>query len=110
MQVGFICTSASIMPELSTWNTATVLARGIELVGRRSSSGMALIWFSRPDADRRSPCRRRMQAAPCPWMRSMAFWITVSVLRPRKSNFTSPACSTHFMLNWVAGMSERGSR
>ena len=35
---------------------------------------------------------------------------TVSVLRPRKSNFTSPACSTHFMLNWVTGMSERGSR
>ena len=29
--------------------------------------------------------------------------ITVSVLRPRKSNFTSPASSTHFMLNWVAG-------
>ena len=39
-----------------------------------------------------------------------AFSITVSVLRPRKSNFTSPAFSTYFMLNWVAGMSERGSR
>ena len=35
---------------------------------------------------------------------------TVSVFRPRKSNFTSPACSTYFMLNWVTGMSERGSR
>ena len=35
---------------------------------------------------------------------------TVSVLRPRKSNFTSPACSTHFMLNWVTGMSDFGSR
>ena len=35
---------------------------------------------------------------------------TVKVLRPRKSNLTSPAGSTHFMLNWVAGMSERGSR
>ncbi len=29
--------------------------------------------------------------------------ITVRVLRPRKSNFTSPAASAHFMLNWVAG-------
>jgi hypothetical protein len=39
-----------------------------------------------------------------------AVFSTVSVLRPRKSNFTRPACSTHFMLNWVTGMSERGSR
>jgi hypothetical protein len=35
---------------------------------------------------------------------------TVSVFRPRKSNFTSPASSTFFMLNCVTGMSERGSR
>jgi hypothetical protein len=35
--------------------------------------------------------------------------MTVKVFRPRKSNFTSPALSTHFMLNWVAGSSERGS-
>ena len=42
--------------------------------------------------------------------RSTAFWITVSVFSPRKSNLTSPASSTHFMLNCVAGMSERGSR
>ena len=34
----------------------------------------------------------------------------VSVFRPRKSNFTSPACSTHFMLNWLTFMPERGSR
>ena len=34
----------------------------------------------------------------------------VRVLSPRKSNFTSPAGSTHFMLNWVAGMSDFGSR
>jgi hypothetical protein len=39
-----------------------------------------------------------------------AFSSTDSVFRPRKSNLTSPACSTHFMLNWVTGMSERGSR
>jgi hypothetical protein len=30
-------------------------------------------------------------------------------LQPRKSNF-GPASSTHFMLNWVTGISERGSR
>ena len=35
---------------------------------------------------------------------------TVSVVRPRKSNFTSPACSTHFMLNWVTGSCDFGSR
>ena len=34
----------------------------------------------------------------------------VSVFRPRKSNFTSPAASTHFMLNWVAGIDALGSR
>ena len=34
----------------------------------------------------------------------------VRVFRPRKSNLTSPAGSTHFMLNWVAGMSDFGSR
>ena len=39
-----------------------------------------------------------------------AFCSTDSVLRPRKSNFTSPAASTYFMSNWVTGMSERGSR
>ena len=35
---------------------------------------------------------------------------TVSVFRPRKSNFTRPAGSTHFMLNWVTGISDFGSR
>ena len=49
-------------------------------------------------------------STPRAFSRSRAFWITVSVFRPRKSNFTSPASSTHFMLYWVAGMSERGSR
>ena len=39
-----------------------------------------------------------------------ALSMTVSVLRPRKSNLTSPAFSTYFMLNWVAGSDERGSR
>jgi hypothetical protein len=30
-----------------------------------------------------------------------AVWITVSVFRPRKSNFTSPAFSTSFIANCV---------
>ena len=38
--------------------------------------------------------------------RSTARRSTVSVFRPRKSNFTSPACSTHFMLNWVTGIAD----
>ena len=33
------------------------------------------------------------------------FLITVSVLRPKKSNFTSPAFSDHFMSNCVTGIS-----
>ena len=34
----------------------------------------------------------------------------LSVFRPRKSNFTRPAGSTHFMSNWVTGMFDFGSR
>ena len=34
----------------------------------------------------------------------------VSVVSPRKSNFTSPACSTYFMLYWVTSVSVFGSR
>ena len=37
-------------------------------------------------------------------IRSTAFCSTVSVFRPRKSNFTRPAASTIFQLNWVTGM------
>ena len=40
----------------------------------------------------------------------MAFWTTVSVFEPEEVELDQPAGSTHFMLNWVAGMSERGSR
>ena len=32
------------------------------------------------------------------------------MVRPRKSNFTSPACSTYFMENWVTSVSAFGSR
>ena len=36
--------------------------------------------------------------------------ITVSVRRPRKSNFTSPIRSTMFMSNWVTTSPDFGSR
>ena len=39
-----------------------------------------------------------------------AFCSTVSVLRPRKSNFTRPAASTSFQLYWVMGKLDLGSR
>ena len=32
------------------------------------------------------------------------------LVSPRKSNFTRPAGSTHFILNWVTGISDLGSR
>ena len=47
---------------------------------------------------------------PCSAIILIARSMTVSVLRPRKSNFTRPAASAHFMLNWLAGISDRGSR
>ena len=78
------------MPWPSSWNTPTRLARGHQLVGRPR----------RPAAGARGRSPRR--AAPGSFT---ARSITVRVFRPRKSNFTRPALSTHFMLNWVAGMS-----
>ena len=45
-----------------------------------------------------------------PRQTAVAVASTVSVFRPRKSNLIRPAGSTHFMLNWVAGMSDFGSR
>ena len=71
-----------------------VAARQAARRSPRSSSGK----FARSSAMPRAASSSRVRAS------------TVSVLRPRKSNFTRPASSTHFMLNWVTGMSERGSR
>ena len=77
------------MPELSSWNTPTVSPCPSMLVGLASSKGIVVDVEVRAAWARISFC---------------ALSITVSVLRPRKSNLTSPAGSTHFMLNWVAGM------
>ena len=71
--------------------------------------------FRRAPAFRRSWCRRaagstdrcRCRAARTSFTARSS---TVSVLRPRKSNFTRPAGSTHFMLNCVTGISDFGSR
>ena len=63
--------------------------------------GLAYRRAAAPTDRFRSPLRR---------IRSTAVRRTVSVLRPRKSNFTRPACSTHFMLYWVTRMPVFGSR
>ena len=71
------------------------IAAGQHLVDwrhRRSRSVARSTWMSR--------CLSSLQATSS----------TVSVFRPRKSNLTRPAGSTHFMLNWVTGMSDLGSR
>ena len=49
-------------------------------------------------------------STPCPFRIASACSMTVSVFRPRKSNFTRPACSTYFIEYWVIGISDRGSR
>ncbi len=85
----------SRMPEPSSWNTPTVSPLAMQLVaslvverqGGKIERNAAL----------GQQCRARLAS-------------TVSVFRPRKSNFTRPANSTYFMLNCVTGMSERGSR
>ena len=68
---------------------------------RQQVVGFLVVERDGGEIDRR--CRAASPARP----RSAA---PSSVFRPRKSNFTSPACSTHFMLNWVTGMSDFGSR
>ena len=35
--------------------------------------------------------------------------MTDNVFKPKKSNLTNPADSTHFILNWVAGISDFAS-
>jgi hypothetical protein len=76
---------------------------------RRSGGGVEVV--GRPCRPAGSWPMSKVGDAAAGQIRSIAFWITVRVFRPRKSNFTSPAASTHFMLNWVAGMSsaDRGT-
>ena len=92
---GFSRFKLSRMPVDSSWNTPTVsaLARISKALG--SSNGRASRSTSMP--------RPRFTS-------STAFCSTVSVFRPRKSNFTRPAASTSFQLNWVTGEFDFGSR
>ena len=84
------------MPALSSWNTPVAAPLAQHLVGvLRRRAGCA----SRSISD--DPASRSI--AP-------AWSSTVSVLRPSRSNFTSPDISAYFIENWVAGISERGSR
>ena len=79
-------------PWLSTWNTPTVIA---------ATPAWRHTCARRPAAVGRQIRSRRCAASRQLYVRRSS---TVSVFRPRKSNFTRPAGSTHFMLNWVAGM------
>ena len=65
------------------------------LAARQHLVGLLVVERDAPRG--RSRCRACARSAT-------AVSSTVSVLRPRKSNFTRPAGSTHFMLNWVTGM------
>ena len=86
---GFSLRRLSRMPAPSSWNTPTVSAAGQQLVGLRVVERAAA-------PGRASMPRPRLTS-------STAFSSTVSVFRPRKSNFTRPAASTIFQLNWVSG-------
>jgi hypothetical protein len=110
MQVGFIAAAHPSCPSFPP-GTPRPSWRGIKLVGRLvvERDGVDLVLRAMSRVVDRDTVAASCRLPPLQWIRSMAFWITVSVFSPRKSNFTSPACSTHFMLNWVAGMSERGS-
>ena len=71
------------------------------IAARQERVGRGVVEREPGGIERRCPCGRSS---------SRAVSITVSVFRPRKSNFTRPAASAHFMLNWVAGSWARGSR
>ena len=81
------------MPEPSSWNTPRVSPLAINsYVGASSRLRQAGPNSLPPDA-----------------MNLSARSMTVSVFKPRKSNFTRPAISAYFMLNCEAGSSARGS-
>ena len=93
MQFGFIRLNASIIPLDSTWNTATVLALAYKSNVALSSRSIVSM----------------LSLMPRLWIKSIAPLTTVRVFNPKKSNLTKPACSTHFILNCVAGISDLGS-
>ncbi len=74
------------MPRDSNWKMATVLPDENTLYEAGSSSGMA--WMSNCG----SPIARMCRSLSA---------MMVSVVRPRKSNFTSPAFSTSSLSNWL---------
>ncbi|ESU84760.1 hypothetical protein WRSd5_00475 [Shigella dysenteriae WRSd5] len=80
------------MPRDSSWNTAVVSERCSMSKLFLSSSGIAAI------SSGGSPFfARRLLII------SSAQLMMVSVRKPRKSNFTSPAYSTSLLSNWVTG-------
>ena len=89
----------SFMPRDSSWNTAVVSAFFSITNEAGSASGISLI--SRGGRPR--PARRGL-------IIFSAQSIMVSVRRPRKSNFTSPASSTSFLSNWVTRLPPSSSQ
>ena len=79
------------MPADSNWNTPPASSLRQHLVGRHVIQRQAV-----------EVGRVRQEA--------MARCKMVSVVRPRKSNFTKPACSTYFIEYWVTSVSDFGSR
>ena len=71
---------------------------------RRRAASISKVFSSSIGMSARSNC------VPLRLIIFAAMSSVVSVLRPRKSNFTRPAGSTHFSEYCVTGMSERGSR
>ena len=90
---------SSFMPWLSSWNTAVVspfLSRS--KLGLSSSGIRSMLNGSSPSRSRRTLAAFTAQS------------MMVSVFRPRKSNFTSPAASTSSLSYWVTRLSPFSSQ
>ena len=91
---GFSPFSTSRMPLDSSWNNPTASPSPSMAKVSSHSSGISF----------------NARSMPLRLIRSIACCRTVSVFSPRKSNLTSPASSTDFILNCVTGNSDAGSR
>ena len=85
---GFICFKTSLIPVLSNWNIPMVSPVVKSSKVFTSSNGIFSI----------------SKFSLFFLINSIVFLMTVRVLRPRKSNFTNPASSDHFISNCVTGI------
>ena len=96
---GFSSFIKLFIPPLSSWNTPSVFPVPME---SRTCLSLKSMWSMSMSA---------------PWLcfaSRTAFWITVRVLRPRKSIFKRPSSSMVVMVNWVvmvpSAALERGTK